>query len=187
MTVKIEVFGSTAADALIELRRFAEGLFPSNPNTGGSHDAAAGNAGPTETQGALVTTQPPEGQEFTQSSTEAVAPAKPRGRPRTKSAQKDAQPEVAQAQLPAAEQAEPAAKPETVVPEVATAAAALTHDAVKAALQNVMHAAKDQNAGMADAFAIVKKYGYTHVRDIKPEHFAAIHADAVAKLAGTAT
>lgn len=124
----------------------------------------------------------------------AVSPAPRRGRPR-----KNAQPAVAEntgstavAELPATE---PAATNAAGIesPKVGEGQApvgrqdpepqsSLTHDLVKAKLQDVMHAAKDQNAGMAAAYEIVKKYGYTHVRDIKPEHFAAVFADAEAKL-----
>lgn len=129
-----------------------------------------------------------------------VEPPKPRGRPR-KNAQSAEPSPIAQAAVasntasvqadpmpPAAEGALTSAEPVTA-PVVAgsgntvqAALPSLTHDIVKAKLQDVMHAAKDQNAGMAAAYDIVKKYGYTHVRDIKPEHFAAIFADAEAKL-----
>lgn len=127
----------------------------------------------------------------------APTAVKPRGRPR-KNAQSAEPSPIAQAAVasntasvqadplpPAAEGALTSAAEQNpvVATSPASAAPSLTHDLVKAKLQDVMHAAKDQNAGMAAAYEIVKKYGYTHVRDIKPEHFAAIFADAQKVLA----
>lgn len=121
-----------------------------------------------------------------------VEPPKPRGRPR-KNAHPVGLPPDAQAAVasntasvqadPLPPAAEGALTSAVTVVDAAVTAPSLTHDLVKAKLQDVMHAAKDQNAGMAAAYEIVKKYGYTHVRDIKPEHFAAIFADAQKVLA----
>ena len=57
-------------------------------------------------------------------------------------------------------------------------------DDVKAALQRVANRYPDDaDRGMLEASAIIKEFGYTVVRDIKPEHFAPIVARVAAHLA----
>lgn len=52
--------------------------------------------------------------------------------------------------------------------------AALTLDDVRAAFTGFIKAAADQTTGVQQAKAILTKYGYTLVPEIKPEHFEAI-------------
>ena len=52
--------------------------------------------------------------------------------------------------------------------------AALTLDDVRAAFTGFIKAAADQTTGVQQAKAILTKYGYTLVPEVKPEHFEAI-------------
>ena len=120
----------------------------------------------------------------------AVKPKRARGRPPKSEAVPSSAP-VSASTAPEAQPAAPQGDPSPASAEPAKTQAVAAADApavpladVKAALQRVANRYPDDaDKGMLEASAIIKEFGYTVVRDIKPEHFAPIVARVAAHLA----
>lgn len=97
----------------------------------------------------------------------STAPRGP-GRPRKVKATEPAAPQEPAAPAPVAQ----AQEAQRADPALAAAGPAVTADEVKALLQKV--AARKNGEGLSDATDIIVKLGYNKVKDIKPEHFAAV-------------
>ncbi len=127
---------------------------------------------------------------------EAKPDARPRGRPRKETVSPQAAPAAApemgnpasQAQVDNSASADSGAPPEqpasspagSAASPAAASAGGVSFEDMKSKLQAVAvkrDGDKDDNDGLIRASAIIGKYGYRKIKEVLPEHFAAIAAD----------